>query len=966
MEVVQAMETGTSKKIEQLHRLAASYTPEWHFTEENPDAGSVLGILISDMLEDSSRRVERALHKHKLHYLNRFDALMKEPVSAARGYVQFTPVAGREGIMVVPRGTELSADSGEQEILYETMHDVCLADAGITSVIVTDGQEDKIVFRAGKETNQRLDRIACKAFDCSGTNEASHLFFICFDTILDHTEGLKLVLRLEAEKKEEAIRSAELLTSDRVEILMAEPIGEAEDRYREIRFDSITAKEDLLYLEKTGYTPAPAVLNGEKGYFLIIKAVKQIPELALSGLSVNMEKAELVPDKIRLEGTDTRAERFSPFGAPLQLLAECGMDSAEVFSKKDARITLSFDLDYEIREEKPEEADINIEYRTIMKRPPEAAYVKPVTVCADRVAWEYMSVTGWKRLMEDSESERVFNGEREGTITLQFLCPQDMLPMDDSGEPRMRVRLMQADHIYQMPAVYKCPVIKKLRFAYSYEGREQKPKSVYTLNNYQTRDCRKQFENGMNTVIFHGTERQERSMYFCFDHSIQGLPFTLYFDLENYSDLPVDFTVEYSRKDDFKPIRIVDGTNGMLNSGTMQFLISSDMEKRTLFGKEGYFLRFTGYEKEYPSYRLPKIKGIYPNVAKVENHSTSEEFFYIDDRNEELTVKLRNENLKQLTVWVHEKIAGKDKWVEWKQATHSFEYGRVYQADMAAGTITFGSFAFSDIALSQDGPEIMVKHRNYEGKAANVPEASIVTMRDSNRYVSFVTNPFPTYGGNDAYTEKSATQYITGVLRSRNRVVTEEDILDLLRQTSYSVEQIKCAMDVDALGNPAPGRVTIAVLTGEFDKGAHVFHEIREEMKKKLEECGSFLVMGKEVQLTQPHFLRLNIRLWLEKDTMENAYDMQNTAYTVIEEFLHPLTGGPEGTGWKIGSFPRVSQIRAYLRKRLKNVTIARLAVTTLAEDREVEIKEDISDISRSPFILPVSGEHVIHIDLRQ
>lgn len=959
MEVIQSMETGTSKMREQLQKLAQSYTPEWHFTQENPDAGSVLGILISDMLEDSSKRFQRALHKHKIQYLNRFDALMKEPVSASRGYVQFTPVAGSEGIMVVPKGTELSADTQEQEILFETMHDVCLADAGITSVVVTDGKEDKIVFQAGKDTNQRLTDIACKAFDCSGANEAAHLFYICFDSVLDDTKGLQLVLKIEAEKEEEALKSAQLLASDKVEIVMAEPAGE-------IPFDSITANGDRVYLNKADYMPTQIELNGKRGYFLIVRSVEQTQELILSGVKISMEKAEIIPDMVRIDGTDTRVTNFSPFGAPLQLLTECGFDAAEVFSKKDAKVTLSFELDYEIREEKLEVPDINIEYKTIMKRPPEAAYAKPVMVCADRVAWEYLSTTGWKRLLEDSESERILNGDREGTITLQFICPSDMVSPEAAAQPRVRVRLLQADNIYKIPAIYKCPVIRQLRFSYSYEGREQAPIAAYSINNYQTRDCQERFRNGMDTQIFYATERPQRSMYFCFDESIQGLPFSLYFNLENYSDLPVDFTVEYSRKDDFKPIRIVDGTNGMLNSGAMQFLISSDMDKRTLFGKEGYFLRFTGYEKEYPGYRLPVIRGIYPNVVKVENLSTSEEYFYIDDKNEELTIKLKNENLQQLTVWIHENKGSQDEWVEWKQSTNSYEYGRVYQADMAAGTVTFGSFAFSDIALSQDGPQIMVKHRNYKGEAANLPKDSIVTLRDSNRFVSEVTNPFPTYGGCDAYTEKSTSEYITGVLRSRNRVVTESDILDLLRQTSYSVVGIKCGLDVDALGNPAPGRVTVAVLTREYDQGTHIFHEIKDAMRKKLEECGSFLAMGREVQLTQPHFLRLNVRLWLEKDTMENAYDMQNTAYTVIEEFIHPLTGGLDGTGWKIGSFPRVSQIRAYLRKRLKNVTIARLAVTTLVEDREVEIREDISSISQSPFILPISGEHVIHIDLRQ
>lgn len=966
MEVIQLMETGTTKMREQLHKLAQSYTPEWNFTQENPDAGSVLGILISDMLEDSSQRLERAMHKHKIQYLNRFDALIKEPVSASRGYVQFTPVAGSEGIMVVPKGTELSADAQEQEILFETMHDVCLADAGITSIIVTDGKEDKIVFTAGKDTNQRLTDISCKAFDCSGTNEASHLFYICFDSILDDTKGLQLVLKIEAEKEEEALESARLLASEKVEIVIAESLEESTAGYTGVYFDSVTARDGQVYLNKENYTPTQVILNGKKGYYLIIRALEQAEELILSGIRISMAKEEIVPDVVRLDGIDSKAVKFSPFGTPLQLLAECGIDSAEVFSKKDAMITLSFELDYEIREEKLEIPEINIEYKTIMKRPQEAAYTRPVSVCADRVVWEYLSTKGWKRLLEDSESEQMMNGDREGTVNLQFVCPKDMVSSEEAAEPRLRVRLLQADNIYKMPAVYKCPVMKQLRFAYSYEGREQTPLAAYTVNNYQTRDCQERFKNGMNSQIFYSTERPGRSMYFCFDESIQGMPFSLYFNLENYSNLPLDFTVEYSRKDDFKPIRIVDGTGGMLNSGTMLFLISSDMDKRKLFGKEGYFLRFTGYEKNYPDYRLPVIKGIYPNMVKVENLSTSEEFFYIDNKNEELTIKLKHENLKQLSVWIHEHSGSGDKWVEWKQASRSYEYGRVYQADMAAGTVTFGGFVFSDIALSKDGPEIMVRHRNYEGEAANLPENSIQTLRDSNRFVSEVTNPFPTYGGYDAYTEESTADYITGVLRSRNRVVTEGDILDLLRQTSYSVVGIKCGLDVDALGNPAPGRVTVAVLTKEYDKGTHIFYELKDEMRKKLEESGSFLVMGREVHLTQPHFLRLNVRLWLEKDNMENAYDLQNMVYTVIEEFINPLEGGLDGTGWKIGSFPRISQIRAYLRKRLKNVTIARLTVTTMVEDKEVEIKEDISAISRSPFILPVSGEHVIHIDLRQ
>lgn len=956
------METNTNEMRQQLQRLAKSYTPEWHYTQENPDAGSVLGILVADMLENSRQHLDRVMHKHKIQYLNQFDALMKEPVSAARGYVQFTPVAGSDSMMAVPRGTELSAQTDDNEILFETLHDICLTDSGLTSVFVTDGKTDKIVFHAKAKREDRLEEVKFKAFDINGENKASHTCFFCFDTVPGTVSEVNLLLQIQAEKPEEAEKTAKLMASAQVELGMAEPVGE--DGFQFIPFDSVKAVGSELRLWKEAYKPQKAVIDGYEGYFIIARITEEVPELVMSGISLVMEKEDIIPDSIWLEGIDTQKENFSPFGAPLQLLSECSMDSEEVFSKKNANITVSFELDYEIKEEKLELPEVDIEYKAVMKRPPEAAYAQPSAVCADRVVWEYLSKKGWKSLEVPSGAEQLFGGEKDGEITVSFVCPTD-IETEAEGEPRIRLRLMQADNIYKIPAVYKCPVIRHLRLAYSYEGRAQLPKSVRTINNYQVQQIEGRFKDKMNTVLFYTTERPERCMYLGFDESIQGLPFSLYFDLENYSDLPIDFTVEYGRENDFKPIRIVDGTNGFLNSGSMQFLISGDITKQKLFGCEGYFLRFVSYEKEHPDYRLPKIKGIYPNVVKVENQSTSTEYFYIEDKNEPLEIKLSEENLRQLTVWIHEEKNGEPEWVEWRPAVRSYEQGRVYRKDMAEGSVAFGDFAFTDIALSDDGPHIRIDFRHYEGGVANLPKDSIITLRDSNRFVSEVTNPFPTYGGYDIYTEESTAGFITGVLRSRNRAVTQRDIFDILRQVSYSVIRVKSRMDVDALGNPDPDTMTVAVLTKEYDKGAHIFQEMREEMLRKLKETGNFLIMGRKVKLIQPHFLKLNVRVWIKKDTMENAYDLQHHAQEIIEQFLNPIYGGLEGKGWQIGTVPRVSQIRAYLRKQLNEAAIARMAVTTMIDDREVEIRED-STILGSPFVLPVSGEHVIHIELKE
>lgn len=951
------------KMIEKLEKLAKSYTPEWSFSRENPDAGSVLGILISDMLEDSKERLGMAMHKHKIQYLNRFDRLVEEPVSAARGYVQFLPVAGVEDVMLVPAGTAVSAQGEEKEIIFETTHDICLADAGLTSVLVTDQQEDRIVALAESRDGERLEKPEICAFDISGMNEAKHVFFLGLAPVLEGSENVELMLKFSAKEEKDAVRTARILASSQIQIMMAEPAGE-EGEYREVAFDRVLAEENLLYLGKDNYNFRAMELNGKRACYLVFHSMDGVADVTVSGIECVTSGREVLPDTVSLEGVNIGTQMFAPFGVPLEMMSECAVDSREVFSKKGAQLTMEFDLDYEIREQKIEMAEPDVEYKAIMKKQPEIAQPKTVTVCADRIVWEYRSESGWKRLLTGGEYEKLMNGDKEGKMSISFICPSDMAEWED-GEPRIRVRLLSAENIYKMPAVYKCPVIRNLRFSYDYSVRPLQPVSAWTMNNCQERNCMERFEAGADVGIFYPTENAGRSMYFCFDNAISGLPFALYFDIDNRSGLPVKFSAEYFSANGFKSLRMIDGTDGFLHSGVIRFLIASDMKPATLYGRQGYFLRFTGLEKEYPAYRLPGIRAIYPNMARVANQNTRTEYFYVDDRNEPLTIKLSEENLTMMEVSVYEQKGEHAEWVVWKKAVRSYEAGRVYQEDLAAGTISFSSYAFSEIRFGEGEPQIRVSYRSYKGDLANVPAGTILTVLDANRYISEVVNPFAAYGGCDAYTEESTAGYIEGILKSRNRIVTEEDLLTLLRQTSYSVLETSCAADVDEQGNVCPGVMTVAVLTQDTDHSGNVFYDIRKEMLTKLEETGNFCVMGKKINLVQPRFLPCSVSVWLEKDSMEHAYELTRRAEELIIQFLNPYHGGSEGKGWKIGTYPRVSQIRAWLKKCLPDVTIARLSVTASVDGEEKTIKEEIRDLSISPFVMPVSGNHRVYVDLK-
>ena len=41
----------------EIRRLAASYTPEWAFSDVNPDVGSVVGLIFANQMEENIRRM---------------------------------------------------------------------------------------------------------------------------------------------------------------------------------------------------------------------------------------------------------------------------------------------------------------------------------------------------------------------------------------------------------------------------------------------------------------------------------------------------------------------------------------------------------------------------------------------------------------------------------------------------------------------------------------------------------------------------------------------------------------------------------------------------------------------------------------------------------------------------------------------------------------------------------------------
>ena len=193
--------------MEKLKKLMNSYVPEFAYEPGASDPGSVLTDLCAEMIGTCEERYSRVLSKHRIQYLNLFDPLIQEPVSASRGYVQFQPVKGYEGMVPIPAGTSVIAshpDAGE--LLFETEHGITAVDTVPELMVVTDRSQDRIV----RKQYEPGEPLSFTAFGVEGENLTEHKLYLCFDNLLEELTGLDLYVYSQAsaeQQQEELLHS---------------------------------------------------------------------------------------------------------------------------------------------------------------------------------------------------------------------------------------------------------------------------------------------------------------------------------------------------------------------------------------------------------------------------------------------------------------------------------------------------------------------------------------------------------------------------------------------------------------------------------------------------------------------------------------------------------------------------------------------------------------------------------------
>ncbi|MEG1103802.1 MAG: hypothetical protein RSD78_03065 [Oscillospiraceae bacterium] len=949
------MTNQSGQEKEQLLSLAKTYVPEWRFSRENPDVGSVTAILIDDMLKESRARLSEVLHKHKIQYLNLFDSLKDEPIESAKSYVRFTQVASVDEPVAVPRGTRLIAENektGEQ-LTFETTYGITATQAMPVTVYTTDGENDNISCLLNISADSSSN-YSFPAFGIGEQNEAQHVMLFAYDNAFDELNELSIGLRISVLNKDELDSTLDLMLSANITYSILEPLGERV-------FDKIERKGDLIWLTLANYTPQRVEQNGKEQYVLSLRARAAV-ELRISSCELVFAEDNLPSDEVLCAGVSQNVGQFLPFGKPMEIYAECAIENRVVLARRGAEIKMSFELGFEVMEQQLPQTVDEPDYKVVMKKPKAALRMETAEIHADYILIEYKSNSGWKRLLPDENAALLMNGSVEGEVCLSFTCPMDLAPAAEN-DGRLRLRLMRADNLYRIPCNQYCPRMRNLHFSYSYESMHLLPDYACTHNNFEVKDITAALANKREIETYYSLEGKERAMYLGFDKCPSGMPMSLYFEIENDEDTQLFYSSEYLTERGFEEITAVDNTGGMLYSGTMLFPIDDDAVCKKLFNHDYWWIRLRLKASENRS--LPIIRKIITNMARVENLRSQSETFYITEENAAFNIKLREQNLISVRVFVNEDDGNdenEENWVLWHKRIGYGMGERFCDIDTALGTIEFGKYAFAAYPLKQGKASVKVEYQSYQGAGANVAADTITGMAESVQYIAQVTNPMAAYGGYDGYNEKTSAGIISNMLRTRTRAVTGQDYFDIIAQVSYGVHRIKCLSGVNRLGEKDSDAITVALLIDEYDKGSHIFSSVKDTIRQKLTETGSIVPLGKTLVLSQPYFVRFKALIWLETKTLDGAYDLQQQILQDVQTFIDPLVGGFDGDGWEIGVLPNVKQLLAYLKMKRPGIAITRIAMSAQTHGREYAVDDELYAHIQNPFAMAVNGKHTIYI----
>jgi predicted phage baseplate assembly protein len=280
-------------------------------------------------------------------------------------------------------------------------------------------------------------------------------------------------------------------------------------------------------------------------------------------------------------------------------------------------------------------------------------------------------------------------------------------------------------------------------------------------------------------------------------------------------------------------------------------------------------------------------------------------------------------------------VADEDGVETWEPVTSFADSGeddRHFRIDAYSGGIQFGpAVRTADGRLQHYGAAprsgstlAISSYRTGGGRRGNVARGQVRVLKTSVPYVARVENRAPAIGGADAETLEEAKVRGPMLLRSRGRAVTVEDFEELAREVAPDAARVHC---VPATDSADAGGIRILVVPhvsadpiGRIRRDDLIPPEgTLERITRTLDERR---LVGTRLLVAPAEYVGLTAVVDVSARSRFEPEEVKEDVLKALYDLLHPLTGGPDGTGWPFGRSVQSHEVHAAL-ARISGVDMA-------------------------------------------
>ncbi|GAA3989058.1 putative baseplate assembly protein [Allokutzneria multivorans] len=382
-----------------------------------------------------------------------------------------------------------------------------------------------------------------------------------------------------------------------------------------------------------------------------------------------------------------------------------------------------------------------------------------------------------------------------------------------------------------------------------------------------------------------------------------------------------------------------DDTGGLNRSGTVIVHVPDNHDVGVIEGERGGWLRARVVETEsgQPAYSAsPVLRGLEVGTVGGTVESVHAKTLHDEVLGEAEGVAGQRFQVGSTPILVDAgdvvlDVASENGWVAWDRVEHFADSGPEdlhYVLDPSGGVVEFGPLlrqrdgsARQYGAVPSPGATVrMARYATGGGRRGNVVRGAVQALTSAIPFVAAVENLVAAQGGVDGETVEQAKARGPQTLRSRDRAVTTEDYELIATAAAPELSRVRCIPDTEHEG----GLRLLVVPSVPNPLGRLRFEDLvprQDTVDKLVRRLEEVRVAGVRVVVEPPLYKGVTVVARLLAMPYSDVDKVRDEAMTTLHQFLNPLSGGPDGTGWPFGRPVHQGEVFAAL-QRLREVDL--------------------------------------------